>query len=204
MRVVSERGIEAGDVVVMDLECFTETPGGGRTPIPSATQKKFRFQTHEQKDFLPGLVENILGLKFGCDAATARHPPHILRPTSCVPQSCVPQSCVRIRVCSEAKEFSVTFPSTWQPRPLAGATALCKATIHEIFEYDLVALDDSLAAQIAPDCSTTSEARAALLARVTADREELNKRKVDEALLDAVAGETPPRHLRDSSAPSSP
>ena len=63
---MADRGLARGDVAVIDLACFTETSDGERVPIPSATQEKFRLLTDEDdRQMLPGLVEGILGAKYG-------------------------------------------------------------------------------------------------------------------------------------------
>lgn len=62
MRVVTDRGLEVGDQVVMDLEAVNASTG---EPIEGIKQSKFSFDTGAARLNLPGLVDGIVGMKVG-------------------------------------------------------------------------------------------------------------------------------------------
>ena len=61
MRVVEDRGLEQGDVAVIDINAM-DTSGNS---LPGIETKGFRLDTEETDLKLPGLMEEIVGIKVG-------------------------------------------------------------------------------------------------------------------------------------------
>ncbi len=61
MRVVDDRGLEQGDVAVIDINAM-DTSGNS---LPGIETKGFRLDTEETDLKLPGLMEQIVGIKVG-------------------------------------------------------------------------------------------------------------------------------------------
>ena len=61
MRVVEDRGLEQGDVAVVDINAM-DTSGNS---LPGIETKGFRLDTEETDLKLPGLMEEIVGIKVG-------------------------------------------------------------------------------------------------------------------------------------------
>ena len=62
MRVVTDRGLEVGDQVVMDLDAVNADTGEA---IEGIKQKKFELDTGAARLNLPGLIDGIVGMKVG-------------------------------------------------------------------------------------------------------------------------------------------
>ncbi|MCO5606592.1 hypothetical protein L7F22_060780 [Adiantum nelumboides] len=64
LRVVQDRGIEAKDVVILDVACNRVNEDGSEGDrIFSAEQKGFQLDTEDGLSYLPGFVDAILGMK---------------------------------------------------------------------------------------------------------------------------------------------
>ncbi|KAK1316079.1 Trigger factor-like protein TIG [Acorus calamus] len=64
LRIVTDRGLEVGDVVVIDIHATTTGESGGQR-IPSAETKGFHFDTEESHNLLPGFLNSIIGIRPG-------------------------------------------------------------------------------------------------------------------------------------------
>ncbi|KAK1291225.1 Trigger factor-like protein TIG [Acorus calamus] len=64
LRIVTDRGLEVGDVVVIDIHATTTGESGGQR-IPSAETKGFHFDTEESDNLLPGFLNSIIGIRPG-------------------------------------------------------------------------------------------------------------------------------------------
>ena len=62
MRVVTDRGLEVGDQVVMDLDAVNADTGEA---IEGIKQNKFELDTGAARLNLPGLIDGIVGMKVG-------------------------------------------------------------------------------------------------------------------------------------------
>ncbi|KNA04535.1 hypothetical protein SOVF_198800 [Spinacia oleracea] len=66
MRIVTERGLQVGDVVVVDISAATIEEGGKDSQkIPSAESKGFNFDTEDAENVLPGFLDSIIGIRQG-------------------------------------------------------------------------------------------------------------------------------------------
>ncbi|EPS68572.1 hypothetical protein M569_06193, partial [Genlisea aurea] len=66
LRIVTDRGLEVGDVAVLDIsaETIEDDESVART-IPSAESKGFQFDTEDDSNVLPGFIDSILGIQRG-------------------------------------------------------------------------------------------------------------------------------------------
>ena len=62
MRVVIDRGMQAGDQVVMDLEAVNAATGDA---IEGIKQERFQLDTAAARINLPGLIDGLVGMKPG-------------------------------------------------------------------------------------------------------------------------------------------
>jgi len=155
LNVVADRGIEQGDVVVLDLDCLRDDSDSGEGEaevVEEASRKRWRLDMEDAEAFLPEVVEGIKGMKPG-----------------------------------DLREFPVTFPENWQVRSLAGQRVTCRITVHEVFKWALEELTDEMAPQIVEGCTTVEEVKSAILERQKEEMEEMNRRAVHQAILDALA-----------------
>ncbi|KAL9233676.1 hypothetical protein vseg_008640 [Gypsophila vaccaria] len=66
LRIVTDRGLQTGDVVVVDISASTiENNGEAAQSIPSAESKGFQFDTEEAETILPGFLDSIIGIRQG-------------------------------------------------------------------------------------------------------------------------------------------
>ena len=72
MRVVTDRGLEVGDQVVMDLDAVNADTGEA---IEGIKQNKFELDTGAARLNLPGLIDGIVGMKVGDEREYARNVP---------------------------------------------------------------------------------------------------------------------------------
>jgi len=72
-------------------------------------------------------------------------------------------------------------------RSLAGQRVTCRITVHEVFKWALEELTDEMAPQIVEGCTTVEEVKSAILERQKEEMEEMNRRAVHQAILDALA-----------------
>jgi trigger factor len=64
MRVVADRGLEAGDISVLAISgCRVNDDGSDGEDIDGVNNPNFRLDTADGEDFLPGFVDNITGMK---------------------------------------------------------------------------------------------------------------------------------------------
>ncbi|XP_074290825.1 trigger factor-like protein TIG, Chloroplastic [Silene latifolia] len=64
LRIVTDRGLQDGDVVVVDISASTlEKDGATAQNIPSAESKGFQFDTEDKDTILPGFLDSILGIQ---------------------------------------------------------------------------------------------------------------------------------------------
>jgi trigger factor len=66
MGVVADRGLQRGDVAVLDLSAVKLNEDGSEgDEINGVNNKNFRFDTGEGEGFIPGLVEAVVGMTTG-------------------------------------------------------------------------------------------------------------------------------------------
>lgn len=64
LRVVTDRGLEVGDTVVLNVDAFRVNPDGtDGEPLQFATMRRLRMDTSEELDIIPGFVEALKGMK---------------------------------------------------------------------------------------------------------------------------------------------
>ncbi|CAL9769426.1 unnamed protein product [Musa acuminata subsp. burmannicoides] len=66
LRIVTDRGLQIGDLVVLDI--FAKTIGQDESEgekIPSAETKGFHLDTEESDNLLPGFLDSIIGIRQG-------------------------------------------------------------------------------------------------------------------------------------------
>ncbi|XP_010252608.1 PREDICTED: trigger factor-like protein TIG, Chloroplastic [Nelumbo nucifera] len=66
LRIVTDRGLQIGDVVVLDISATTvEQDESNARQIPAAESKGFHFDTEEGDKLLPGFLDSIIGIQQG-------------------------------------------------------------------------------------------------------------------------------------------
>ncbi|XP_050247494.1 trigger factor-like protein TIG, Chloroplastic [Quercus robur] len=66
MRIVTDRGLQIGDVAVLDISATTvDQDESNVQKIPSAESKGFHFDTEDGDKVLPGFLDSIIGIKRG-------------------------------------------------------------------------------------------------------------------------------------------
>ncbi|KAH0671508.1 hypothetical protein KY290_026851 [Solanum tuberosum] len=66
LRIVTDRGLQVGDVAVIDISATTiEQDGSDAKTIPAAESKGFNFDTEDGDNVLPGFRDSIIGIKRG-------------------------------------------------------------------------------------------------------------------------------------------
>ncbi|MCD7452427.1 hypothetical protein HAX54_016532 [Datura stramonium] len=66
LKIVTDRGLQIGDVAVIDISATTiEQDGSDAKSIPAAESKGFNFDTEEGDNVLPGFRDSIIGIKRG-------------------------------------------------------------------------------------------------------------------------------------------
>ncbi|KAJ8754980.1 hypothetical protein K2173_015492 [Erythroxylum novogranatense] len=65
LRIVSDRGLQIGDVAVLDISATKIDNGKSSTPIPAAESKGFYFDTEDGDKLIPGFLDSIIGMQQG-------------------------------------------------------------------------------------------------------------------------------------------
>lgn len=66
LRIVADRGLQVGDVVVVDISAATiGQDGANGQDIPSAESKGFQFDTEDDEFLIPGFLDSIIGIRPG-------------------------------------------------------------------------------------------------------------------------------------------
>ncbi|KAE9456468.1 hypothetical protein C3L33_11555, partial [Rhododendron williamsianum] len=66
MRIVTDRGLQVGDVAVLDISATTiDQDESNIKKIPSAESKGFNFDTEDGDKVLPGFLDSIIGIQRG-------------------------------------------------------------------------------------------------------------------------------------------
>ncbi|XP_071730244.1 trigger factor-like protein TIG, Chloroplastic [Rutidosis leptorrhynchoides] len=66
MRIVTNRGLQIGDVAVLDISATTvEQDGSEAKNVPAAESKGFHFDTDDGDRVIPGFLDAIIGMKGG-------------------------------------------------------------------------------------------------------------------------------------------
>ncbi|KAL3364686.1 hypothetical protein AABB24_013459 [Solanum stoloniferum] len=66
LKIVTDRGLQVGDVTVIDISATTiEQDGSDAKTIPAAESKGFSFDTEDGDNVLPGFRDSIIGIKRG-------------------------------------------------------------------------------------------------------------------------------------------
>lgn len=66
LRIVADRGLQVGDVVVVDISAATiDQIGADGQNIPSAESKGFQFDTEDGDILIPGFLDSIIGIQPG-------------------------------------------------------------------------------------------------------------------------------------------
>ncbi|KAG5597910.1 hypothetical protein H5410_039142 [Solanum commersonii] len=66
LKIVTDRGLQVGDVAVIDISATTiEQDGSDAKTIPAAESKGFNFDTEDGDNVLPGFRDSIIGIQRG-------------------------------------------------------------------------------------------------------------------------------------------
>nr|AKM76833.1 trigger factor type chaperone family protein [Erodium trifolium] len=66
LRIVTDRGLQVGDVAVIDISAKTIDPDESNVQsIPSAESKDFNFDTEDGDKVLPGFLDSLIGIRGG-------------------------------------------------------------------------------------------------------------------------------------------
>lgn len=65
LKVVTDRGLQVGDVVVLDISATTVDQESNIKNIPSAESKGFNFDTEDGEILVPGFLDSIIGIGRG-------------------------------------------------------------------------------------------------------------------------------------------
>nr|AKM76831.1 trigger factor type chaperone family protein [Erodium gruinum] len=66
LRIVTDRGLQVGDVAVIDISAKTTDPDESNVQnIPSAESKDFNFDTEDGDKVLPGFLDSLIGIRGG-------------------------------------------------------------------------------------------------------------------------------------------
>ncbi|XP_076919339.1 trigger factor-like protein TIG, Chloroplastic [Bidens hawaiensis] len=66
LRVVTDRGLQIGDVTVLDISATTvEQEGSEVKAVPAAESKGFQFDTEDGDKVIPGFLDTIIGIQAG-------------------------------------------------------------------------------------------------------------------------------------------
>ncbi|AET00600.1 putative peptidylprolyl isomerase [Medicago truncatula] len=65
LKVVTDRGLQVGDVVVLDISATTVDQESNIKNIPSAESKGFNFDTEDSEILVPGFLDSIIGIGRG-------------------------------------------------------------------------------------------------------------------------------------------
>ncbi|KAI3703806.1 hypothetical protein L1987_74001 [Smallanthus sonchifolius] len=66
MRIVTNRGLQIGDVAVLDISATTvEQDGSEVKDVPAAESKGFQFDTEDGDRVIPGFLDSIIGIQAG-------------------------------------------------------------------------------------------------------------------------------------------
>ncbi|XP_071729533.1 trigger factor-like protein TIG, Chloroplastic [Rutidosis leptorrhynchoides] len=64
MRIVTNRGLQIGDVIVLDISAITvEQEGAEAKNVPAADSKSLHFNTEDGDRVLSGFLDSIIGRK---------------------------------------------------------------------------------------------------------------------------------------------
>ena len=179
-RVVVERGLEQGDVAILDFQFLRPD---NREDLPHLKQEKFRFDT-DLPDALgtPRICE--VSLHPGCAGVTDR--------------------VTGIRV-GDVREFDITFPQDWEPpvyrfvhpaqqwlssihASCRGVEAIAVVTCRELFAWDLPELTDGLVKALdRPTLQTVDDLRSSLILAERSRRAERLQDAIQDALLHELA-----------------
>lgn len=88
---------------------------------------------------------------------------------------------------NEVRTFELDFPQDWPHPELRGVRCEFTLTLKELFNRDMPELEDSIAGQLLPGCSTVAEVREELLTQQKAKSDAAYKEAESMALLDAIA-----------------
>lgn len=66
LRIIADRGLQVGDVVVVNISAATlDQNGADGEKIPSAESKGFQFDTEDGDILIPGFLDSIIGIRAG-------------------------------------------------------------------------------------------------------------------------------------------
>ncbi|XP_078165649.1 trigger factor type chaperone family protein [Carex rostrata] len=148
LRIVTDRGLQLGDLVVLDI--YGESIADGESEsemIPNSERKGFHLDTEESNNLLPGFLDSIIGIRQG-----------------------------------ETRSFPLEFPQSWEEENLRGVSVKYTVECKELFYRDLPPLDDSIAGQLLPGCTTLDQVKELILQRCR----EVEKKAIDQATDNAI------------------
>ncbi|CAK9217425.1 unnamed protein product [Sphagnum troendelagicum] len=82
----------------------------------------------------------------------------------------------------QTHSFDLTFPQTWQQEALRGLLARFTAEVQELFVRVLPEIDDSIASQLCPNCTTISEVKDTLLKKHAEQIEQVKRQATQFAI----------------------
>nr|GMC51741.1 trigger factor-like protein TIG, Chloroplastic [Ipomoea batatas] len=159
LKIVADRGLQIGDVAVIDISATTiEKDESNAKRIPAAETKGFNFDTEDGDKVLPGFLDSIIGIKSG---ETKSFP------------LVFPESWKQEDLRGVYAQFTVgSFLSLVQ----------CK----ELFYRKLPELNDSIADKLIPGCTTIEEVKQLLLQKCQEVEQSAKDQATDNAILDQI------------------
>lgn len=148
LRIVTDRGLQLGDLAVLDIFGENVTDGVSKSEkIPNSERKGFHLDTEESGSLLPGFLDAITGIRQG-----------------------------------ETRSFPLEFPQSWEQENLRGVSVNYTVECKELFYRDLPPIDDSIAGQLLPGCTTLEQVKELILQRCR----EVEKTAIDQATDNAI------------------
>ncbi|KAJ4753157.1 Trigger factor [Rhynchospora pubera] len=152
LRIVTDRGLQLGDLVVLDIYGESIADGESKSEkIPNSERKGFHLDTEESSSLLPGFLEAIIGIRQG-----------------------------------ETRSFPLEFPQSWEQESLRGVSVNYTVECKELFYRELPPLDDSIAGQLVPGCTTLDQVKELILQRCREVERTAIDQATDNAILDRL------------------
>uniref|UniRef100_A0A2N9GP27 peptidylprolyl isomerase n=1 Tax=Fagus sylvatica TaxID=28930 RepID=A0A2N9GP27_FAGSY len=161
MRIVTDRGLQIGDVAVLDISATTMGQDESNVQkIPSAETKG-----------LPVSTENYTSVSFYF--SFVMHHEHFL-----------PQLYEFNKV--KRSHLNLYFPESWKQENLRGVHAQFTVECKELFYRDLPELDDSLADRLLTGCTTLKQVKESLFQRCLEVEQTAREQATDNVILDQL------------------
>uniref|UniRef100_A0A2N9GYB3 Trigger factor C-terminal domain-containing protein n=1 Tax=Fagus sylvatica TaxID=28930 RepID=A0A2N9GYB3_FAGSY len=186
MRIVTDRGLQIGDVAVLDISATTmgqdesnvqKIPSAETKGLPVSTENYtsvsfyFSFVMHHEH-FLPQLYVLRAGFHFDTEDGDKVISGFL-------------DSIIGIQR-GETKSFELVFPESWKQENLRGVHAQFTVECKELFYRDLPELDDSLADRLLTGCTTLKQVKESLFQRCLEVEQTAREQATDNVILDQL------------------